>query len=266
MPLHQAYQRLQALLRSYGRLAVAFSGGTDSSLLLKAALDTLGPQQVLALFAQSELLKTVEIDRVHQWARQNGYESSLTLEVVEIEPLAWSAFRHNPPERCYLCKGAIYTAFLERIQARGIEVLADGTNSDDLHAHRPGRKAIAELGIHTPLAEVGLTKADIRALGRKMGLSNWDHPSASCLATRITSGVEITSQRLRWIEQAEAALARLGIKDCRVQLADGDGKMVIIHLNAAEFAKLLQDAPRTAIVAALKERGASRVLLNLEGR
>ncbi|HNX92580.1 MAG TPA: TIGR00268 family protein, partial [Syntrophomonas sp.] len=127
MPLHQAYQRLQALLRSYGRLAVAFSGGTDSSLLLKAALDTLGPQQVLALFAQSELLKTVEIDRVHQWARQNGYESSLTLEVVEIEPLAWSAFRHNPPDRCYLCKGAIYTAFLERIQALGIEVLADGT-------------------------------------------------------------------------------------------------------------------------------------------
>lgn len=254
------------MLRSYGRLAVAFSGGADSSLLLKAALETLGPEQVLALFAHSELLKEREIDRVRLWAEQNGYGASLALEVVEMRPLASQEFVHNGPDRCYVCKRMIYRCFLERIIMRGIKVLVDGTNSDDLQAHRPGRRAMNELGIHTPLAELGLTKADVRALGKMIGLSNWHHPSSSCLATRISPGLEITAERLRWIEQAEESLARLGIDDCRVQLVDGAGETVIIHVNEAELARLLHDGLRASIVRALKNRGASRVLVNLEGR
>lgn len=266
-PLHdQRLHCLQTLLRTHDRLAVAFSGGADSSLLLKVAVGTLGPERVLALFAQSELLKTREIARVLNWARHNGYGATLQLEVVVIEPLQWPLFIENGEERCYLCKRAIYEQFLKRAESQGFFTLADGTNFDDLQVHRPGRRAILELGVITPLADAGLRKADIRALGQEMGLSNWDHPSASCLATRITSGVTITASRLRWVEEAEEALARLGIKDCRVQLVDGACDMVVVHINAAEFAKLLQDERRTAIVERLKGLGAGRVLLNLEGR
>lgn len=266
-PLHdQRYLRLQTLLRAHDRLAVAFSGGADSSLLLKAAVESLGPGRVLALFARSELLKAREIERARLWATLNGYGASLELELVEIEPLLWPRFTENSSERCYVCKRAIYEQFQQRASARGIATLADGTNLDDLQAHRPGRRAIIELGICTPLADAGFNKADVRALGKQMGLSNWDHPSASCLATRISTGVPITAGGLRWIEEAEEALAHLGIKDCRVQLADGDREMVVIHINATEFAKLLQDELRTAIVAVLKGQGAGRVLLSLEGR
>ncbi len=259
------YLRLQTLLRAHDRLAVAFSGGTDSSLLLKVAVDSLGPDRVLALFARSELLKAREIERVRHWATLNGF-ASLELELVDIEPLHWPQFVENSPERCYLCKRAIYERFQQRAGLRGILALADGTNLDDLQAHRPGRQAINELGVCTPLADVGLSKADVRALGKEMGLSNWDHPSASCLATRINTGVPITAERLRWIENSEEALAHLGIMDCRVQLVDGGREMVVIHTNATEFAKLLQDELRMAVVAVLKGQGAGRVLLNLEGR
>ena len=262
----QRYLRLQCLLQAHTRLAVAFSGGADSSLLLKVALETLGPKRVLALFAQSDLLKAREIARVHRWAQSNGYGASLELEVVAMEPLRWPFFAENNPERCYRCKQVIYTQFLERAALRGISVLVDGTNKDDLLAYRPGHRAIVALGVVTPLADAGLTKADVRALGQAMGLSTWDHPSASCLATRIGTGVQITKERLRWIEEAEETLARLGIEDCRVQLADSACATVVIHVNAAEFALLLQEGVRGALVARLKELGAGRVLLNLEGR
>lgn len=262
----QRLLRLQALLQVHGQVAVAFSGGADSSLLLKVAVDTLGPDRVLALFAQSELLKAREVERVHFWAERNGYGSSLQLEVVTIEPLRWALFAENSTQRCYLCKRAIYEQFLERAASRGMTILADGTNHDDLHADRPGRRAIVELGVCTPLADVGLRKADVRMLGEKMGLSNWDHPSASCLATRINTGVPITSGRLRWIEEAEEAMARLGIKDCRVQLIDGACEVVVIHINATEFATLLHDELRMSVVAVLKRQGAGKVLLNLDGR
>ena len=262
----QRLLRLQTLLRTHDRLAVAFSGGADSSLLLKVAVETLGPERVLALFAQSELLKAREIARVLNWAMHNGYDATLQLEVVVIEPLQWPLFIENGEERCYLCKRAIYEQFLKRSESQGFFTLADGTNFDDLQAHRPGRRAVVELGVITPLADAGLSKADVRALGQEMGLSNWEHPSASCLATRITSGVAITASRLRWVEEAEENLARLGIEDCRVQVIDEAYEKVVVHINAAEFAKLLQDERRTAIVERLKGLGAGRVLLNLEGR
>lgn len=264
--LDQLHQRLQTLLQSLAPLAVAFSGGADSALLLKVALDTLGPGQVVALFARSPLLKEREIERVRHWAESNGYGATLVLETVEMQPLQWPAFTCNDVDRCYLCKHAIYQKFLERAAAHGLRMLADGTNSDDLLAHRPGRRAILELGIRTPLAEVGLTKDDVRHLGRHLGLSNWDHPSASCLATRIPTGVEISAARLRWIEQAEEIVMGLGIDDCRVQLLDETFETVVIHVNGTEFARLLQNEHRLAMVRALKEQGAGRVLLNLEGR
>ncbi|WP_448872542.1 ATP-dependent sacrificial sulfur transferase LarE [Desulfobulbus propionicus] len=260
------YDQLRAWLRCHQQVAVAFSGGIDSSVLLKAACDTLGPNKVLALFARSTLLKTREIERALQWPRENGFGSELTLDVVDVHPLGWKEFVRNDSGRCYVCKLLIYRRFLERMEQQGLSILLDGTNTDDLKSNRPGRRALHELGIKTPLVEVGFDKADIRLLGSQLRLSNWDHPSSSCLATRVAAGVPITEERLRLIERWEEALGRLGLMDYRVRLEDEDARTVVLTIGAAEFDRILPAGVRSTIIRLLKQNGAERVLLNLEGR
>lgn len=262
----EKYQKLQALLRPLQRVAVAFSGGIDSSLVLKAACDTLGPKNVLALFARSSLLKNREIERALQWPQENGYGQELTLGVVELHPLGWKEFVGNGGERCYACKLRLYKHFLERMESRGFTVLLDGTNTDDLKTHRPGLRAIHELGVKTPLVEVGIDKADARMLGRQLRLSNWDHPSSSCLATRIPTGMAITEDRLRLIERWEEELERLGLVQCRVRLEDEDARTVVLAIGMEEFDRVLPVGIRSAIVRLFKQDGVDRILLNLEGR
>ena len=245
---------------------MAFSGGIYSALVLKAACDTLGPHNVLALFARSSLLKDREVERALQWPHDNGFGQELTIEVVELHPLGWKEFVGNGVERCYVCKLRLYKHFLERMEVRGFAVLLDGTNTDDLKTHRPGLRAIHELGVKTPLVQVGIDKTDVRQLGRQLQLLNWDHPSSSCLATRIPAGMVITEQRLRLIERWEEELVRLGLVHCRVRLEDEAGHTVVLTVGMEEFDQVLPVGIRAAIVRVFKQDGVSRILLNMEGR
>lgn len=260
------YRQLQALLRAYGRVAVAFSGGVDSSLLLKVALETLGPENVLILFARSILLKSREIERVMHWPEENGYPQGLDFEVVELHPFLWKEFVCNGPERCYACKLRMYKSFRKQMKLHGYGVLVDGTNTDDLKTHRPGLQAIQELDVKMPLAEAGIDKVGVRYMGRQLRLSNWDHPSSSCLATRIPTGMAISEQRLRRIESWEGALERLGLVDCRLRLEDEEATSVSLAIGSAEFETVLETGVRSAIIRFLKSQGVNRIFLDMEGR
>lgn len=258
--------RLRTILQGYGRIAVAFSGGIDSSLLARCALDVLGTKNVLLLFAESELLKAHEIDRVQHWLTHNGFPSETALERLPLHPLAWKEFVVNREDRCYSCKLRMYTIFREHMEKHHFPILADGTHADDLKSHRPGLRAIHELGVKTPLVEAGLVKRDILRLGQRLGLTGWDHPSDSCLATRIPAGMVITSKRLRQIERWEEELGRFGLVGCRVRLHGQDGQGVIVEIADNDFEILLNPGIRPAILRFFYATGVKTVLVHLAGR
>ena len=187
--LSRKYQHLKEIIREAGSAAVAFSGGVDSSFLLKASVDTLGPK-VLALHARSILQHEDEQAVASALLQEMGCESL----IHEIDPLAWPEFPANPQDRCYLCKKKIYTIFLRDIQSRELQYLFDGTNMDDLQQDRPGLKAIKQLKVRMPLVEAGLHKQEIRQLSRELGLKTWQKFSSSCLATRVPCGTRITNE------------------------------------------------------------------------
>jgi len=266
MRIDDKAQRLRAILQGYGRVAVAFSGGTDSSLLVKCALDALGSDNVLVVFGESELLKSREIDRALDWPCKHGYGPEVSLERVALEPLRWAEFVANAEDRCYRCKLRIYALFRERAALCGFPLLLDGTNVDDLQSGRPGLRAIQELGVKTPLAAAGFDKASVRSLSRQLGLSGWDHPSASCLATRIPTGMQIASERLRRIELWENGLEQFGLFGCRVRLEDEGGQTVRVAIRTEDFATLLTPSIRLTLLHFFQKNGVGRVLLDLEGR
>jgi len=264
--LEAKVERLKSLLRTYGRVALAFSGGVDSSLLLKCALETLGIGNVLALFARSELLTQEDIVRASNWLVENGYPRGVEIEFVQLHPLDWKEFVKNGEDRCYLCKHRMYSTFRNRMETRGFSCLIDGTNTDDLKDHRPGLRAIRELGVTMPLAEAGFDKTDVRSLSRQLGLTTWDRPSASCLATRIPVGMEITSQRLRRIEVFEKGLERLGLPGCRVRLSSSHQDVVCFEISTQNFEMVADSDNRSEILGFFHDYGVIKVLLNLEGR
>lgn len=266
MELNDKAKQLQSILRGYGRVAVAFSGGIDSSLVVKCALDALGPENVLMLFGESELLKASEVKRALQWPATHGYGQDVLVERVALHPLGWKEFVANPEDRCYSCKSRIYSLFCERMKRRGFSLLLDGTNADDLQSSRPGLRALHELGVQTPLAAAGLDKADVRSLSRQLGLAGWDAPSASCLATRIPTGMKITDERLRRIELWENGVEHFGFSGCRVRLEDESESTVRVAIRTADFETMLNPAIRLALLRFLQESGVVKVLLDLEGR
>ncbi|MEN8139779.1 MAG: ATP-dependent sacrificial sulfur transferase LarE [Thermodesulfobacteriota bacterium] len=196
-----------------GGVAVAFSGGVDSSLLLFAAQQCLGPAKAQGIIASSPLLARGRLQRAKSFCQ----EINSQLAVVELDPLGQLAdFHLNSSRRCYLCKRFIYeqlAAFLPPARA-----LLDGTNVDDLKQERPGRQALKELGVATPLLQAGLTKNNIRNLSKYFGLSSWDLPADSCLATRIPPGEMITRERLQLIDKVETFLGKLGVYGCRANV------------------------------------------------
>lgn len=266
MHLDDKTTRLRSILQAHGRVAVAFSGGTDSSLLAKCALDTLGAGNVLLLFGESALLPSREIDRVIHWSSRNGYPRGVAMVRLEVHPLRWKEFVVNAEDRCYSCKFRLYSLFREQLEKHGVSVLLDGTNTDDLKSHRPGLRAIHQLGVQTPLVQAGFDKADVRQLSQQLGLTDWDQPSASCLATRIPCGMPITVERLRQIEQWEEELRRFGFVGCRVRLENETGSRVCIQLRAADFASFSMHTHRPAMVRFFHNHGVDTVLLDLVGR
>lgn len=255
--LHKKQEVLKKILQGYGRVAVAFSGGVDSTCLLAAAHEVLG-DQVVALTARAVSFPSRETAEATAFCRKHGIEQVF----VDVDQLAIDGFADNPPNRCYLCKKALFTALLEEAGSRGYSCLAEGTNADDAGDYRPGMVALMELGVKSPLKEAGLSKEEIRALSREMGLPTADKPSFACLATRIAYGEEITADKLERIGRAEQILLDLGMHQVRVRL---HGDIARIEVAKEEMDWILQPAVRDRVEQELRKLGFLYVTLDLSG-
>ena len=256
--LAEKFHRLCNLLRGYGCVAVAFSGGVDSSFLLWATRQVLG-DRLVALQAASLLHRKSETADAVAFAQRLGSRH----EVVRIDPLAWPGFAENSNERCYLCKKKLYALFLERMPDYECSVLLDGTNLDDLSEDRPGLRAIAELSVRTPLAECGLAKKEIRHLSRAFGLPAWNRHAQSCLATRIAHNSTITHEKLTMINAFESFLQENGFLGCRVRLGE---KGITIFVLEEDIRKIAEGSMRRKILAYTDKYGIDSVHLDMKGR
>jgi uncharacterized protein len=266
LPLRAKEQAVRRILARSGSAAIAFSGGADSSLLLSLAVNTLGVDKVLVLTARSCLLPAKDLERAAGWPARHGLAGRVSHIFIDIQPLAWDEFTRNPADRCYQCKSRVYRLFLDYARRQGITVLLDGTNADDLHSDRPGLKALHELGIATPLAAAGLSKQEVRALSRELGLDTWDAPSASCLATRIPAGLAITPERLARIDLLETHLAVSGCAGCRVRLDRRCEDIAYVEVQEKDLPRLLAGGTRTAILNFFNDSGIKKVFFDLRGR
>lgn len=266
--LREKAARLRNVLHGFGQVGIAFSGGVDSSLLLRSAIDALGAGNVLALHARSCLQKKVEQERAASWPERHGL-SGVRMRIIDLQPLGWQDVVRNPPNRCCRCKRRMCRLFQDALAEDSIAVLLDGTNCDDLQqgeAGRPGLRALAELGVRTPLADCGLSKAEIRELSRELGLDTWNQPSASCLATRLPPGMEITAERLEWVDVLEQELAKFGFSACRARLVNDSAQTVCLQLRREDLDRFCVPAVRQKVCNLLKNKGADKILLDLDGR
>ncbi len=258
----QKYQRLLDLLRTLPKLAVAYSGGVDSTLLCHAACTAKAPEQVLVLLATSCLLSRQTIAGAEN-VINSFFPATARFHRVAIDPLADLSFRANDRQRCYICKSRIYDQLLADMGRLGFSTLVDGTNLDDLQHSRPGLRALEERGIRMPLVETGFFKADIRETARRVGLPNAELPSNSCLATRIATGTEISRDRLSEIEVWEEYLGSAGFEGCRVRPR---GDCVRLEVQEAHWGRLTEPALRDKIAAYFQAKGFVSVSVDLVGR
>jgi len=259
--LQEKYQKLQDYIKTLGSAAVAFSGGVDSAFLLKAAVDTLGTDDVIAVTAVSCFFPQRESEEAAKICRKMGVRQFM----IKIEPLNIEGIGQNLKNRCYLCKKEIFQNILALSRQYNLAAVLEGSNMDDMGDYRPGLLAIEELHIKSPLRRAGFTKTDIRALSEQQGLPTWNKPSFACLASRFVYGESITKERLSMVERAEQMCFEMGFSQVRVRIHGEDAPIARIELLPEEFPKMLNPGNREKIEEYLKKLGFYYVTLDLGG-
>ena len=255
--LQGKYEALQELFQHMGSVVVAFSGGVDSTLVLKVGFDVLG-SRAKAVTAISPTFPALEVEEVKRLSAAIG----VPLQLVETDQLQIEAFVQNDATRCFHCKTDLYRLLSGLRDAVGFHTIVDGTNVDDLGEDRPGINAARQLGVRSPLVEAGFTKADIRKLAKGLGLANWNKPAAACLSSRIARGLPITKTYLSRVEQAEAFLVAQGLTQVRVRL---HGDIARIEIEPSQMPILTEEPGRSRLVEEFKKLGFQMVTLDLEG-
>jgi pyridinium-3,5-biscarboxylic acid mononucleotide sulfurtransferase len=257
MNTDEKLKKLREMLTQMGRVLIAFSGGTDSTFLLKIASE-LSPGNVLAVTATSPTYPEYEFEEAVKIARELKVRH-ITIESKELEN---PQFVENTPDRCFYCKKELFADLIDIAQHEGIEYVLDASNADDLKDYRPGRKAAKELGIRSPLVDAGITKDEIRALSKKMGLSTWNKPPFACLASRFPYGTKITDENLKIVYQGEKFLRQHGFVQFRVR---HHAPVVRLELDIEGFNKLQDQQLRAEIVKFFKNLGYLFITADLEG-
>ncbi|MFC2169483.1 ATP-dependent sacrificial sulfur transferase LarE [Acidobacteriota bacterium] len=250
-------ERLKAIIKDMGKVLVAFSGGVDSTFLLKVAKDVL-EDNVLAVIASSETFPEKEKDMAVALAE----EMDVRYMVIHTLELENPEFVNNPPQRCYFCKMELFSKLKDIAKSEGIPYVLDGTNIEDTGDFRPGAKAAEELGVHSPLREANLNKNEIRYLSRQLGLSTWNKPSMACLSSRFPYYTEIDRESLKQIAKAEGYLRTLGFLQLRVR---HHNQIARIEISPEELPKVMESGIRERIVENLKRFGYHYVTLDLAG-